>query len=369
MDGRGRSGPRTSMNRAMICTWLGLPDERWPPDPYALLGITPGECEAARIEQRVQERMAKLRGYQLSHPAEATEGMNRVAQAFIYLIEHHCPRPAPPAIKNGAVPAVAPNANAAIPASTTPARQSLGDTAVAHKTRTDWEAAPPPVRSAKKTPLPAVPVAVPEPPPVRDAVSAAERLTPAQIEEQAARDLAEDSEEAYAGLVSLPAVVRRVDLTRHLLIVWRKIGRYLGNPRRKLTRGVDRRDFAAQMEALLEAAEGYPGFLGQPGRPGYRAVALAHLAITPDVFNAMGEESREQLARDWMLAHRVLLAHRVFLLRRFKALRRRSVLGRLSHAIAKNFEERPVLWTGVVAALAIAICALAGGKLFRLIGG
>ena len=81
------------MNRDMICTWLGLADKRWPPDPYALLGLAPGDCDGPSIEKRVQERMAKLRCYQLSHPEEATEGMNRVAQAFIALIEKHGPRP------------------------------------------------------------------------------------------------------------------------------------------------------------------------------------------------------------------------------------------------------------------------------------
>src|SRR5436309_2710227 len=73
------------MNSKILCNWLGI--EGWPPDHYALLGLKPGEGDALRIEQRVQERMAKLRCYQLAHPEEATEGMNRVAQAFICLTE------------------------------------------------------------------------------------------------------------------------------------------------------------------------------------------------------------------------------------------------------------------------------------------
>src|SRR5687767_6196144 len=79
------SQPGTGMNAKILCTWLGV--ENWPPDHYRLLGLNPGEGDAARIEYQVQERMAKLRCYQLSHPEEATEGMNRLAQAFICLTE------------------------------------------------------------------------------------------------------------------------------------------------------------------------------------------------------------------------------------------------------------------------------------------
>src|ERR1700758_4317530 len=73
------------MDSKILCNWLGITN--WPPDHYALLGLNPGEGDVARIEHQVHERMSKLRCYQLSHPEEATEGMNRVAQAFICLTE------------------------------------------------------------------------------------------------------------------------------------------------------------------------------------------------------------------------------------------------------------------------------------------
>src|SRR5437763_14069493 len=76
------------MNLKLLCTWLGLPgDSCWPPDHHALLGLAPGANDPKHVEQKVQERLAKLRCYQLSHPEEATEGMNRLAQAFIALTE------------------------------------------------------------------------------------------------------------------------------------------------------------------------------------------------------------------------------------------------------------------------------------------
>src|SRR5688500_6706403 len=76
------------MNPQLLCRWLSLPDCAWPPAPHVLVGVAADEHDPARIEAQVHERMAKLRTYQNSHPEEATEGMNRVAQAFGTLTEN-----------------------------------------------------------------------------------------------------------------------------------------------------------------------------------------------------------------------------------------------------------------------------------------
>ena len=98
------------MNRDMICVWLGLADKHWPPDPYALLGLSAEQCDAPLIEKRVHEQMCRLRGYQLLHPEEATEGMTRVAQAYIALIERHGSCQAAPAACAVAFPKATPQA-------------------------------------------------------------------------------------------------------------------------------------------------------------------------------------------------------------------------------------------------------------------
>jgi hypothetical protein len=112
---------RASMNREIICSWLGLTDTRWPPEPYALLGLAQEDCNVSSIERRVHERMTQLRGYQLLHPEEATEAMTRVTQAYIVLIERHGSRsetkPSPPP----AAPPRAPSPAPAAPAWTGPA--------------------------------------------------------------------------------------------------------------------------------------------------------------------------------------------------------------------------------------------------------
>ena len=75
------------MSHELICSWLGLPPDNWPPDHYRLLGLEPGESDPERIEQRVHERLEIVRRYQLIHPEQVTEAMNRLAQAFVCLTD------------------------------------------------------------------------------------------------------------------------------------------------------------------------------------------------------------------------------------------------------------------------------------------
>src|SRR5439155_15013922 len=125
-----------------------------------------------------------------SHPDEATEAMNRIAQAFITLVERHCPAPQPRRAQTE-LSGVA--ASPKRPA----ASRTLGDTAVVEKTRLDWQAVPPPVRPSKQTPLAAIPVGVPEPVAAeRQPPAMPEHPTPVENEEEVIRSLAEDSPDA-----------------------------------------------------------------------------------------------------------------------------------------------------------------------------
>ena len=335
-----RRGDYPRMNRELICNWLGLAEKGWPPDPYALLGVTPAECDAPKLELRVQDRMKKLRCYQLSHPEEATEGMNRVAQAFISLVERH----GTSAVAAPPPPCPSSEAASGLPTFVPPTPPAGG--------QADWAAAPPPVRAAKKAPLPCIPVEMPAP--AKPEANQEPLPSPVESEEQVIRHVAEESSEASSGLQTLASVCQRVQSTRRLLIAWRRAGRYLGNPKRKLARSAEKRDFENKLVELVEAAESFPAFVAHPGLPGYRALALAHLTMTPEMFNAMGEEPRDLLARDWTQAHKVLLVHRAFLLRRFKSLRRRGLVGRLESRLS---EYRLLLW--ILVGVAVGMSALA----------
>src|SRR5207253_3346185 len=133
------------------CTWLGLPAGAWPPDHYTLLGLSPGEQDVVRIEQHVHDRLAKLRCYQLSNPEQATEAMNRLAQAFMCLTDPEAKKlyDRPPGGSNPVCETVVPATKAvnghALADASLPAT-AVDDTAVQPKTQIDWQSAPPPVR-------------------------------------------------------------------------------------------------------------------------------------------------------------------------------------------------------------------------------
>src|SRR5262249_31106877 len=122
------------MNQEILCTWLGLPKTAWPPDAWTLLGLTRGEHDLPMIEARVQDRMTKLRHFQLSFPEEATEGMNRLAEAFVTLTEACSKKQAAEATASSA--AKPPHA----------AALAKDETSVSKNTKVDWRNEPPPVR-------------------------------------------------------------------------------------------------------------------------------------------------------------------------------------------------------------------------------
>jgi len=330
------------MNPKLLCTWLGLPGDSWPPNHHALLDLPPGETDPKRVEEKVQERLAKLRCYQLSHPEEATEGMNRLAQAFISLTE--------------ARPAEKPVATATALADPPPVQsKALQETLIGQTTKLDWADAPP-VRVNKNTPLPAIPIGnsgsfrkeeiKPAPPP-----KTREELQ-AEAETALVKDLAE-STEARGGLVTLPDVIERIERTRRLLTAWIQAGRFVSRMDKLLGKS-EKAEFVKRLKTVTAAVDGYPSFVAHPGQPGYRVVALAHLAITPEMFNAMHEDQRDLLAKDWSIGYRILIAHRSYVRRLFKSMRRNKVRS-VVHAARNLFAARPLLWTCLGGSILVAM--------------
>jgi hypothetical protein len=381
------------MKHDKICAWLGLPAGAWPPDHYTLLGLNPGEQDVARIEQHVHDRLAKLRCYQLSHPEQATEAMNRLAQAFMCLTDAQAKRtydvlanrlsqvaevvphgPSGKAINGHASaeanrPAVAPD-----------------DTAVAVRplTQVDWKNTPPPVRVSDATPPPSAPPASADSPsPANGVVPVANdpgqtetsQVGTAQTEVAQAPqapqvssappvsqpadflyESARASVEARRGIGTLGALSDRIDHTRRLLWAWDHAGKYLNKTNRRLSRLAEQNDLNRWLEKIGELMEGFPRVLGQPGQPGYRIVAMARLEMTAVMFNVLDPHQREALARDWVAGRVVLLSHRKFLRQEFKSVRRSNIFARAVRAARAALNDHPrwVLLGVSLAALAIA---------------
>ena len=313
---------RSHMNSELLCRWLGLPDRTWPPDPHTLLGVAADERDAGRIERQVHERMTKLRAFQIAHPEEATEGMNRVAQAFVQMMEIGQPLPAPREIP----------AAAGISPGETIVDVVVSETFIERPTRNDWQTAPPPVRRLTDSGRVVMAPPEPEPQPVDTLVR-----------------LGQESPEARIGLRTLPAVIERVERTRRLLHAWDRIGVFLRDPRRRLKKS-DANEFVAAFGEVGKPMDRYPAIVGQPGKPGYRVVAMGRLQMSPEMFRAIDEVQRELLAIDWIHGRKVLLAHRKYLHVLFKRLRRRGWMLRSLHAARSVVHDHPFV---VLAGLAV----------------
>ena len=219
-----------------------------------------------------------------------------------------------------------------------PARRSsksaVSDTFIERPTRTDWQTAPPPVRRVTESGR----VLISKPalaPPVDTLVR-----------------LGQESPEARVGLRTLPAVIDRVERTRRLLHAWDRIGLFLRDPRRRLKKS-DAKEFVAGFAAIGKHMERYPAILGQPGKPGYRVVAMGRLQMSPEMFRAVDEVQRELLAIDWIHGRKVLLAHRKYLHVLFKRLRNRGWMLRSLHAARSFLHDHPFVVLGVLAVLGV----------------
>ena len=296
----------------------GLAATDWPPDACTLLGVAPGERDCARIERKVQERLAKLRCHQLSHPEEATEGMNRLAQAFVDLMDG-C---------SDAKPSQADDAESAV----------SEETAIDRNTRLDWQSEPPPVRRSGPTPM--LPPADNGKKPIPKALPAPN----AKANTQMIRDLAQSLRQARAGLGTLDAVIRRIDETHRALTAWNEAGLWLREPKRQVAKPSDDQNLARRLDAVSESLRRFPAIVGQPGTPGYRVAAVARLQLNSLLVRGMDLPHRELFALDWRSGRNVLLEYRRFLLRHFKSLRRRGAVSRTLHARA-SVHQRPSLRT------------------------
>lgn len=297
------------MNADLLRDWLDLTDANWPPEEHLLLGVVRGERDLARIEHQVQDRLAKLRCYQISHPEEATEGMNRLAQAFVHFMDC-CPKPAAVC-----TPTCAPK----------PVESGETETPIERKTKLDWQDAPPPVRRSGSHPTLSASG--------KKQIPKAQPAPNAQANTQMILDLAQDSPEARAGLGTLDAVIRRAEETRLALVAWNNAGRWLRDPKRAVVSVADDQDLTRCLNALNRSLKTYPGIIGQPGKPGYRVAATARMKLNSLLVRGMDLTHRELLALDWFHGRKVLLAHRRFLLRHFRSLRKRGPYALAMHAV------------------------------------
>jgi hypothetical protein len=375
------------MSRELICSWLKIPSEPWPPDHYTLVGLQRGEADGTRIERHVRERHELLLRYQLTHPEHVTEALNRLAQAFVCLTDAAAKRvydaallgkPAEPAASAPvkAAPAPVPAAPAPAPPAKPPldplawlygpftegTRQKLA--AAMGAERAEPAAAPslpettPP--SATATPAngivtpPSPPAAAPPlplpPPPTDPVVEAAQ------------------SPLARRGLGTKRALYYRISRTRQLIRAWVQVGKYVGDAAAQLRKRSDAVELVRQLTHIRQLLQDFPPLLGQAGQPGYLVIALSRQPMILQTFLGLLPTQREALVRDWQAGLALLAAHRLFLREELWGLRRKGYLGRVARAVQALFGEHPGLWLLLVAlaTLNVMYAPLREGWLFQV---
>lgn len=338
------------MSHELICSWLGLPPENWPPDHYALLGLPVGEGDVQKVEEHVHERLMKVRQYQLSHPDQATEAMNRLAQAFTCLTDPETKRAydasllsphaafveePPPVISVDEPDPLAwlfgPWNELTAEPFPDPAQEFPAPSLQVQ----DWSKAPPPPRVAVR----------PEAPATAGNGAAAVTAPAAQYQVAAPADhvmeTARESRPARRGLGTKRALYYRLVNTRRLLWHWQQVGRYLGYPERRLTRLTEATELTRHLAAILEALPSFPPLLGRAGQPGYLVIVLARQQLIVPTFRSLKREQREVLAQHWRDGFKLLTVHRDFLRGELKAMRRKGLVGQTVRAVRATISDQP----------------------------
>ncbi len=230
------------MKPDLICEWLGLPAGTWPPDHYRLLGLEPGESDAERIERRIHERLDAVRHYQMAHPEQATEAMNRLAQAYVCLTEPASKRAYDAVLFGTAAPVALAEAPAARPERPDPLAWLFGPAGAPRS----LSATPPPLPR-----LPAPPAARPETLSPADAPEEEEPLDPAVAAAQQSRG-------ARSGLGTRRALYRRIVATRRLLHVWGRLGKYVEPAKRRLSRAADGPELGRLLQEMRSLLRQFP---------------------------------------------------------------------------------------------------------------
>jgi hypothetical protein len=309
------------MKSDLICEWLGLPAGSWPPDHYHLLGLAPGESDAHLIEQRVQQRLESVRGYQMKHPEQATEAMNRLAQAYVCLTEPASKR-AYDAATLGAGAAVGVAEPTHLPSPPPDAFAWLFGPALTRS------------RSPSSTPPPLARLSPLAPPKSPQPVESTELIDPVIA-------AAQQSATARRGLGTKRALYTRVVATRRFLSFWVELGKYIESPTRRVSRSGDGPELNRLFQEMVRLRRRFPRLIGAAGQPGYLVVVLAEQEKAGKSIRALDESQRGALSRDWSAGLKLLTAHRDFLRQEIRAMHKRSFKDRMKRAAYAVLTDQP----------------------------
>lgn len=326
------------MSKQLICTWLEIPLDSWPPDHYRLLGLKMGESNPQTIEQHVQQRLEKVRPYQLTHPDSATEAMNRLAQAYVCLTDPESKKAYDAQLSQRPgrlLPTIAPILRVDDP---------FAGMEVDQIAATATGPAQSDVETQIETPLPEMlPV---EELDIVPSLPLREKIDPI-IEE------ARSSGTARRGLGTKRALYHRIARTRQLLHAWESAGKYFGDPDRKVVKPMEATELIQILSTIRTLLYNFPPLIGVAGQPGYLVVSLARQQVVVPTFQTLLPSQREALARDWDAGMKLLSEHRQFLRQEIHLMRKRNPVQRALRAVWYTITDRPGMILLLLALIAL----------------
>lgn len=340
-----------------ICTWLGLPADRWPPDHYTLLGLPPGTADLALIERRVHDRLDTVRRYQLSHPEPATDAMNRLAQALVCLSNPAEKKVYDARLLGRSLTVIAPSEpEPSSPVTTSPptpppqTAEPTEPTAEAPVVLPEIPLLPAEMAEPQSSPV-AQPGAVTAPVPTETTTAPIEPVW-TDPNETAGRTGA-----ARRGIGSKRALYRRIVRTRRLIAAWETVGGWLAYPKKRFKVANDGPEFVRQMQAVQQLAVGFP-VLGEAGQPGYFVLGLARGPKVAETFRSYQPRQRESVARDWNAGKTLLRAHAQFLRQEVRSMRKKSQWAWTKRTVRALLADHPYITLLILLGVLALIAAL-----------
>jgi hypothetical protein len=158
---------------------------------------------------------------------------------------------------------------------------------------------------------------------------------------------------ARRGLGTKRALYQRISRTRTLIRAWVQAGKYLADPRYRLSQKTEAIDLVRQLTIIRQQLKDFPPLLGQAGQPGYLVIALARQPEIVKTFQSISPRQRRSYVRDWEAGLTFLAAYRQFLREELWKLRRQGRVGRMLRLLRSMVTDYPILWLvllGLVAA-------------------
>jgi hypothetical protein len=306
------------MDHEPLRRWLDLAETPWPPNYYELLSLEPQDASTDEIEQRVMERMDRLRQHQLRHPELVTEGMNLLAQAMITLSD--------PVARSHYDRSLRPDSPSE------PELLEIADESLP-EVYSLAEEEPPPL----PLPLP-IPIAIPPPGPKTKSLS---------------QPPLEPRRALYRDLARLRRVIRP----------WARLRGHLEIPESAFARRWEIIEFMANLSELRPLLPSVSDHVGGARQPGHLIATMARQALAVDVFRSLLPSQREALSRDCRLGFlklREAYHHQRQAVRRLNA----KTLGRqLGWRIYREIYARPEWVMLAIGLLALLIAFIRGAPL------